>query len=387
MNLHEFQSKALFRQYQLPVSEGITLTRPEEAAAACAQIGGDKWVVKAQIHAGGRGKAGGVKLVSTPQEAEDFAREWLGKHMVTYQTDEHGQPVNTILIETCTDIAQELYLGVVLDRSLQRVIVMASAEGGVEIEQLATEKPELILRQTIDPMCGPLPWQGREMGFQLGLNTQQVKEFAQIFCKLVQIFIDKDLALIEINPMVITEKGHLHCLDAKLEVDPNAAFRQTELEAQRDESQEKATELEAEREGLSYVQLDGNIGCMVNGAGLAMGTMDLIQLSGGSPANFLDVGGRSDADRVAKAFAIILSNDNISAILINIFGGIVRCDQIAKGIIQAINKIEVKVPVVVRLEGNQAEAGRQLLLQNEGLDIIAASSLQSAVEKVVECAK
>ena len=385
MNLHEYQGKQLFAEYGLPVSKGYAVDTPEEAMAAADKIGGDMWVVKAQVHAGGRGKAGGVKLVKTKAEIEAFAKQWLGKRLVTYQTDEAGQPVSKILVETCTDIADELYLGAVVDRSSRRIVFMASTEGGVEIEKVAEASPEKILRTTIDPLTGAQPYQGRELAFKLGLSGEQIKQFVKIFMGLAQLFVDKDLALIEINPLVITEQGDLHCLDAKLGVDSNALYRQPELRGMHDTSQEDEREVHAAKWELNYVALDGNIGCMVNGAGLAMGTMDIVALHGGFPANFLDVGGGATKERVSEAFKIILSDDKVKAVLINIFGGIVRCDLIAEGVIGAVEEIGVQVPVVVRLEGNNAELGRQVLADS-GLNIIAATSLTDAAQQAVKAA-
>ncbi len=385
MNLHEYQGKQLFAEYGLPVSKGYAVDTPEEAMAAADKIGGDMWVVKAQVHAGGRGKAGGVKLVKTKAEIEAFAKQWLGKRLVTYQTDETGQPVSKILVETCTDIADELYLGAVVDRSSRRIVFMASTEGGVEIEKVAEESPEKILRTTIDPLTGAQPYQGRELAFKLGLSGEQIKQFVKIFMGLAQLFVDKDLALIEINPLVITEQGDLHCLDAKLGVDSNALYRQPALREMHDTTQEDEREVHAAKWELNYVALDGNIGCMVNGAGLAMGTMDIVALHGGFPANFLDVGGGATKERVSEAFKIILSDDKVKAVLINIFGGIVRCDLIAEGVIGAVEEIGVQVPVVVRLEGNNAELGRQVLADS-GLNIIAATSLTDAAQQAVKAA-
>lgn len=386
MNLHEYQGKQLFAEYGLPVSVGYAVDTPEDAVAAAEKIGGDMWVVKAQVHAGGRGKAGGVKLVKTTEEVSEFAKKWLGQRLVTYQTDELGQPVSKILVESCTDIAEELYLGAVVDRSSRRIVFMASTEGGVEIEKVAEETPEKILRAIIDPLVGPQPFQGRDLAFKLGLEGDQVKQFVKIFMGLAKLFVDKDLALIEINPLVITEEGNLHCLDAKLGVDGNAMYRQKALSFMHDPSQEDEREAHAARWELNYVALDGDIGCMVNGAGLAMGTMDIVKLHGGAPANFLDVGGGATKERVSEAFKIILSDDNVKAVLINIFGGIVRCDLIAEGVIGAVEEIGVKVPVVVRLEGNNAELGQQVLADS-GLNIIAATSLTDAAEQVVAAAK
>lgn len=386
MNLHEYQGKQLFAEYGLPVSTGYAVDTPEDAVAAAEKIGGDMWVVKAQVHAGGRGKAGGVKLVKTTEEVSEFAKKWLGQRLVTYQTDELGQPVSKILVESCTDIAEELYLGAVVDRSSRRIVFMASTEGGVEIEKVAEETPEKILRAIIDPLVGPQPFQGRDLAFKLGLEGDQVKQFVKIFLGLAKLFVDKDLALIEINPLVITDAGNLHCLDAKLGVDGNAMYRQKALSLMHDPSQEDEREAHAARWELNYVALDGDIGCMVNGAGLAMGTMDIVKLHGGAPANFLDVGGGATKERVSEAFKIILSDDNVKAVLINIFGGIVRCDLIAEGVIGAVEEIGVKVPVVVRLEGNNAELGQQVLADS-GLNIIAATSLTDAAEQVVAAAK
>ena len=385
MNLHEYQGKQLFAQYGLPVSTGYACDTPEEAAEAAKKIGGDKWVVKAQVHAGGRGKAGGVKLVDSADEIRAFAEKWLGQRLVTYQTDENGQPVTKILVESCTDIADELYLGAVVDRASRRVVFMASTEGGVEIEKVAEETPEKILKATIDPLTGPQPYQAREMAFKLGLKNDQVKQFTKIFMGLAQMFLDKDLALIEINPLVIKDDGNLHCLDAKIGVDGNALYRHKDLQAMNDPSQEDPREAEAAAWDLNYVALDGNIGCMVNGAGLAMGTMDIVALHGGFPANFLDVGGGATKERVAEAFKIILSDKNVKAVLVNIFGGIVRCDMIAEGIIGAVKEVGVNVPVVVRLEGTNSDLGKKVLAES-GLDIIAAESLTDAAQQAVKAA-
>jgi succinyl-CoA synthetase beta subunit len=385
MNLHEYQGKQLFAEYGLPVSKGYAVDTPQAAAEAASTIGGDMWVVKAQVHAGGRGKAGGVKLVKSKEEIRAFAEQWLGKNLVTYQTDESGQPVTKILVETCTDIAEELYLGAVVDRATRRIVFMASTEGGVEIETVAEETPEKILRAVIDPLVGAQPYQGRDMAFKLGLKGDQIKQFVKIFMGLAKMFAEKDLALIEINPLVITEEGNLHCLDAKLGVDGNALYRQAGLREMHDPSQEDERESHAAQWELNYVALDGNIGCMVNGAGLAMGTMDIVALHGGFPANFLDVGGGATKERVTEAFKIILSDENVKAVLINIFGGIVRCDLIAEGVIGAVQEIGVEVPVVVRLEGNNAELG-QKVLADSGLNIIAAKSLTDAAQQAVKAA-
>ena len=385
MNLHEYQGKQLFAEYGLPVAQGYVADTPEEAAAIADKLGGDKWVVKAQVHAGGRGKVGGVKVAGSKEEISDFARHWLGRNMVTYQTDENGQPVSKIYVEDCAAIAEELYLGAVVDRSSRRVVFMASTEGGVEIEKVAEETPEKIIRAGIDPLTGPQPWQGRQLAFGLGLKGEQIKQFVKIFMGLARMFMEKDLALVEINPLVITEAGDLNCLDAKIGVDGNALYRQEQLRAMHDPSQEDEREAEAARWELSYVALDGNIGCMVNGAGLAMGTMDIVALHGGFPANFLDVGGGATKERVTEAFKIILSDENVKAVLVNIFGGIVRCDLIAKGIIGAVEEVGVEAPVVVRLEGNNSDLGKKLLADS-GLNIIAAESLTDAAQQAVKAA-
>ena len=386
MNLHEYQSKELFREYEIPVSMGKAVDSAEEAEAAAKSIGGDRWVVKAQVHAGGRGKAGGVKLIDSPEEAYEFANQWLGKNLVTYQTDENGQPVSKILVETCTDIENELYLGAVIDRESQRLVFMASEEGGVNIEEVAEKTPEKIFKTPIDPIKGANQEQAIYLAENLNLSQSQTEEFVDLFLKLSKLFLDKDLSLLEINPLVINADKNLICLDAKINIDSNALYRQEELHQINDESQEDTREVEASKWDLNYVALDGNIGCMVNGAGLAMGTMDIIKLYGGDPANFLDVGGTVDAKRVSEAFKIILSDENVKAVLINIFGGIVRCDVIADGVIEAVSQMEINVPVVVRLEGNQAELGTKKLGES-GLNIIGANSLEEAASKVVEVSK
>lgn len=386
MNLHEYQAKQLFAEYGLPVSEGYACATPQEAAEAADKIGGNTWVVKCQVHAGGRGKAGGVKLAKSKDEIRAFAQNWLGKNLVTYQTDANGQPVTKILVESCTDIAKELYLGAVVDRGSRRVVFMASTEGGVEIEKVAHETPELIHKAAIDPLVGPQLYQARELAFKLGLVGDQIKQFTKIFMGLGQMFLDCDFALLEINPLVITDKGNLHCLDGKINIDANALYRQPKLREMHDPSQDDPREAHAAQWELNYVALDGNIGCMVNGAGLAMGTMDIVNLHGGSPANFLDVGGGATKERVTEAFKIILSDSKVQAVLVNIFGGIVRCDMIAEGIIGAVKEVGVKVPVVVRLEGNNAELGARKLADS-GLNIIAATSLTDAAQQVVKAAE
>ena len=386
MNLHEYQAKQLFAQYGLPVSTGIAVDTADEAVAAAKEIGGDIWVIKAQVHAGGRGKAGGVKLVKSEEEIREFCDRLIGTNLVTFQTDEHGQPVSKIYIESCTDIETELYLGAVIDRSSRRVVFMASTEGGVEIEKVAEETPEKILRATIDPALGGQAYQGRDLAFQLGLSGKQINQFASIFVSLSKMFIESDLALLEINPLVVTKEGNIHCLDAKVAIDGNALYRQKALAAMRDPSQEDDRENKASEFDLNYVALDGNIGCMVNGAGLAMSTMDIIQLYGGSPANFLDVGGGATKERVTEAFKLILSDPNVEGILVNIFGGIMRCDVIADGVVAATREMGLTMPLVVRLAGTNVEKGKEIL-QQSGLNIIAADNLADAAQKVVHAVR
>lgn len=386
MNLHEYQGKALFKEYGLPVSKGIVITDSNDAHKACREIGGSKWVAKAQVHAGGRGKSGGVKLVNNPDEAKEFAQNWLGKRLVTYQTDAKGQLVSSILIEECTDIDKELYLSAVIDRGSRKITFIGSSEGGVNIEEVAEKMPEKIIYEEIDPLCGPMGFKARKISKVLGLNPDQTKQFSKMFNGLVNLFIEKDLSLLEINPLVITSGGNLHCLDAKINIDSNALFRQKEIQDMHDPSQEDPREYEASKNDLSYVSLDGNIGCMVNGAGLAMGTMDTIKHFGGNPANFLDVGGTATQERVAKAFKIILDDKGVKVVLVNIFGGIVRCDLIAEGIIAAINEVGVEIPVVVRLEGNNADIGSDIL-QNSGIEIKSINNLADAAKAAVELSK
>ena len=386
MNLHEYQAKQLFREYGIAVSDGIAASSAEQAEKAALSLGVSKWVVKAQVHAGGRGKAGGVEVVDKIEKVREFADKWLGTNLVTFQTDADGQPVNQILVETCTEIENELYLGAVIDRASQRLVVMASTEGGVNIEEVAEQTPEKIFKVEIDPIEGTNDMDADGLSSLLGLNDSQSSQFRSIYKGLVKLFVEKDLALLEVNPLVITGSGDLLCLDAKLNIDSNALYRQEALTEMRDFSQEDSRESKAAEWDLSYVALDGNIGCMVNGAGLAMGTMDIIKLHGGEPANFLDVGGTADAKRVAEAFKIILSDKNVKTVLINIFGGIVRCDVIADGIVEALTVMGVSVPVVVRLEGNNAQVGLRTLDECD-LNIIPASNLQEAAELAVKASK
>lgn len=386
MNLHEYQSKELFAKYGLPVSTGRVVRSADEAVAAAADLGGDQCVIKVQVHAGGRGKAGGVKLVSSEEEIRAFANHWLQNRIHTVQTADDGQPVSLLYVEEITDINTELYLGVVIDRSTARVVVMASAEGGVEIEKVAAETPEKIFRASIDPGLGPQEYQGRELAFRLGMAGPQIAQFTQLFMNLCRMFEELDCSLVEINPLVITTEGNIHCLDAKINIDSNALFRRPELAALNDPSQDDEREAQAAEFDLNYVALDGNIGCMVNGAGLAMGTMDLVKLRGGMPANFLDVGGGVTVESVSQAFKIILADPEVKAVLINIFGGIVSCADIADGIVRAVQEVGVEVPVIVRFDGNSAEEGSRILAES-GLNIIAAATLPEAAEKAVAATK
>ena len=382
MNLHEYQAKQVFASYGMPVPNNQVVESIEDVPAALEKLSGDRWVVKAQVHAGGRGKAGGVKLIDDAAAVSKTVGEMLGSQLVTYQTDADGQPVNQVLIEEISNIARELYLGAVIDRASQRVVIMASTEGGMEIEKVAAETPEKILKATINPLTGLQPYQARELAFGLGLEGEQIKQFNVLLHGFAKMFVEKDLSLVEINPLVVTAEGSLICLDGKINIDDNALYRQKEILAMRDETQEDARENRAKEWDLNYISLDGDIGCMVNGAGLAMATMDLIKLCGGEPANFLDVGGGATKERVSEAFKIILSDSNVKGVLVNIFGGIVRCDLIAEGIIGAVEEVHVEVPVVVRLEGNNAERGSQLLSESD-VNIIAASGLTDAAEKIV----
>jgi succinyl-CoA synthetase beta subunit len=382
MNLHEYQAKQLFAEYGMPVPNNRVVASADDVPGAIAALAGERWVVKAQVHAGGRGKAGGVKLVDNVDEAKDFAAGLLGTNLVTFQTDANGQPVNTVLVEETSDIATELYLGAVIDRAQRRLVIMASTEGGMEIEKVAAETPEKILKATVNPLVGVMPYQCRELAFGLGLEGVQIKQFSALLSGLGKLFAEKDLSLVEINPLVITKQGDLICLDGKINVDGNALFRHPELEALHDKSQEDERELRAAEWDLSYVALDGNIGCMVNGAGLAMATMDLIKLHGGEPANFLDVGGGATKERVAEALKLILSDDKVQGILVNIFGGIVRCDLIAEGVVAAVGEVGIQVPVVVRLEGTNADQGSEIL-NASGLNIIAAQDLTEAALKII----
>ncbi|AMQ27028.1 TPA: ADP-forming succinate--CoA ligase subunit beta [Legionella pneumophila] len=382
MNLHEYQAKQLFASYGLPVPRGEVAYNVEDALLVASQLSTSRWVVKAQVHAGGRGKAGGVKLVSSKDELAAVAKSMLGTRLVTYQTDARGQPVNAILVEETCEIDKELYLGAVVDRATRRVVIMASTEGGVEIEKVAHETPEKIFKVVVDPLVGVMPFQCRETAFKLGLKDDQIKQFTHLMMGLGKMFVDCDLSLLEINPLVITKSGQLICLDGKINIDGNALFRQPKLKNMRDVSQEDDRENRASDWELNYIPLDGTIGCMVNGAGLAMATMDVIKLHGGEPANFLDVGGGATKERVSEALKIIVSDEKVKGILVNIFGGIVRCDLIADGILAAVKEVDVKIPVVVRLEGNNAQLGAEIL-NKSNLNVIAATSLTDAAKKIV----
>jgi succinyl-CoA synthetase beta subunit len=385
MNLHEYQSKRLFAEYGITVPRGIAVNSPNAAVDAAKELGGSLWVVKAQVHAGGRGKAGGVKLARSREEVRVAAEEMLGKQLVTHQTGPEGLPINVVYVESGSDIERELYLSMLVDREVSRVAFIASAAGGMDIEKVAAETPEKIFTVAIAPDAGLQDYQARQLGFGLGLNASQMRQFTDLIRRLYRLFDECDASLVEVNPLIITKAGDVLALDAKINIDGNALYRQPKLVSLRDITQEDEKEREAAAHDLNYVSLDGDIACMVNGAGLAMATMDLIKLHGGQPANFLDVGGGATKERVAEAFKLILSNQNVTAILVNIFGGIVRCDLIAEGIISAVKEVGVSVPVVVRLEGTNVEKGRELLAKS-GLAIIAADDLTDAAKKVVAAA-
>jgi succinyl-CoA synthetase beta subunit len=384
MNVHEFQAKALLKRYGVAVPAGREVTSAEDAKAACGELGG-RCVVKAQIHAGGRGKAGGVKLCKSPAEAEAAARELLGKTLVTHQTGPGGREVKRLLAEALSDIEREFYLGMVVDRATGRPAMMASAEGGVEIEEVAARAPEKILREGIDPAVGLQPFQARKLAFGIGLPTAAVNKAVAFMTGLYRAFVDTDASMVEINPLVLTKQGELLALDAKIGFDDNALFRHAEVRALRDLNEEDPKEIEASKFDLSYIALDGTIGCMVNGAGLAMATMDIIKHFGGEPANFLDVGGGATTEKVTEAFKILLSDDKVRAVLVNIFGGIMRCDIIANGVVEAAKQVKLKLPVVVRLEGTNVDLGRKIL-EESGLNIISAADMSDAARKVVQAA-
>ena len=385
MNLHEYQSKQLFIKYGIPTPVGYTATTRNEAKAAAEKIGGSVWVVKAQAHTGGRGKAGGVKIAKTIDEVQQYSEEMIGMTLVTHQTGADGLPVNMVYIEPASDIDREIYLSVLLDREQEMISFVASAAGGMDIEEVAEKEPEKIYKIAISPASGLMDYQIRQLAFGIGLHKEQLRQFSIIVKRMYVLFLENDASLIEVNPLIVSKTGEVIALDAKINIDSNALFRQKEIMSYRDASQEDAVENEAAENELNYVTLDGDIACMVNGAGLAMATMDLIKLHGGEPANFLDVGGGATSDRVAFAFKLILSNKNVRAILVNIFGGIVRCDLIAEGVISAVKEVGVSVPVIVRLEGTNVEKGRSLLKQS-GLEIITASDLTDAAKKAVAVA-
>jgi succinyl-CoA synthetase beta subunit len=385
MNLHEYQSKRLFADYGIPVPRGIPAESPNDAVKAAQELGGDLWVIKAQVHAGGRGKAGGVKLARTLDEVREYTDKMLGTVLVTHQTGPEGLPVNTVYVEQGSDIDREIYLSMLVDREVSRISFIASSAGGMDIEKVAEETPEQIFSVSIAPDVGLQDYQARQLAFGLELDKPQMRQFGDLIKKLYQLYLDTDASLIEVNPLITTKAGDIVALDGKINIDGSALFRQSRIAELRDPSQEDEAERKAAEHDLNYVSLDGNIACMVNGAGLAMATMDLIKLHGGEPANFLDVGGGATAEKVAAAFKLILSNDSVEAILVNIFGGIVRCDLIAEGIINAVKEVGVSVPVVVRLEGTNVDKGRELLA-NSGLDIIAADDLTDAAKKVVASA-
>lgn len=381
MKIHEYQAKQILRQFNLNVPEGGVAATPEEARKIAEDLAGPV-VVKAQIHAGGRGKGGGIKLAEDPIQAERAAGEILGKRLITHQTGPEGKLVSKVLVEMSVDIKKELYAGIVLDRSRAQLVFMVSREGGVEIEKVARETPERIVREYIDPAMGIQPFQMRKLAYGLGLKGELVREASKFFRGLYRVYISKDCSLAEINPLVLTAENTLLALDAKINIDDNALFRQKTIAEMRDMAEEEPLEVEAKSYGLSYIKLEGNVGCMVNGAGLAMATMDIIKLAGGEPANFLDVGGAASAETVENGFRILMSDTNIKAVLINIFGGIVRCDRVARGVVQAAKKVEIDVPVVVRLEGTNAEEARHIL-NNSDIPFIVAGSLKEAAEKVV----
>jgi len=386
MNIHEYQAKEILRKYGVAVLSGKVATTPEEAEAAARELGGGLCVVKVQIHAGGRGKAGGVKLAKDPQAVREYAAAMLGKKLVTHQTGPEGKAVQKVFIEQGCDIAKEYYLGMVIDRATFRVTVMASSEGGVEIEEVAARSPEKILRAAIDPAAGFADFQGRKLAYGLGLPKDSVNKAVSFMRALYRAFIESDASLVEINPLVLTKAGDLIALDAKMGFDDNALFRHPDVRAMRDVTEENPKEVEASKFDLSYIALDGNIGCMVNGAGLAMATMDIIKHYGAEPANFLDVGGGATTEKVTEAFKIILSDKNVKAVLVNIFGGIMRCDVVATGVVEAAKQVKLAVPLVVRLEGTNVELGKKILSES-GLNIIAANDLADAAKKAVEATR
>jgi len=386
MKIHEYQAKEIFKKYNVPVPKGKVAFSVDEAVEAAKEIGGNVWVVKAQIHAGGRGKGGGVKIAKSLDEVRELAQQILGMNLVTHQTGPEGKVVKRLLIEQGINIDKELYLGITLDRAQSKNVIMASTEGGVEIEKVAAETPEKIIKTAVDPAVGFQPYQAREIAFGLGLQDDQQKNAIKFLTALYKVYEETDSSLAEINPLVVTKEGDVIALDAKMNFDDNALFRHPDIVNYRDLDEEDPLEIEASKFNLNYIKLDGNVGCMVNGAGLAMATMDIIKLAGGEPANFLDVGGSANKDTVANGFKIILSDPNVKAILINIFGGIVRCDRVAQGVIDAVKEVHVTIPIVVRLEGTNAKEAQELLNQS-GLNFEVAKSLKEAAEKVTSVLK
>lgn len=385
MNLHEYQSKKLFAEYGIPIPKGLPAETSDAAGKAAEELGGNLWVVKAQVHAGGRGKAGGVKLARSVDEVRGYAQDMLGRQLVTHQSGPEGLPVNIVYVEAGSQIDRELYLSMLVDRELGRVSFIASAAGGMDIEKVAAETPEKIITAAVSTAAGLQDFQARQLAYGLGLDKAQSKQLADLIRRLYRLFLECDASLVEVNPLIVTQEGDVVALDAKINIDGNAMFRHDSLQSLRDPTQEDEKEREAAEHDLNYVSLDGDIACMVNGAGLAMATMDLIKLHGGEPANFLDVGGGATSERVTEAFKLILSNENVKAILVNIFGGIVRCDLIARGIVDAVKGVGVDVPVVVRLEGTNVKQGRELLASS-GFDIITAADLTDAAKKAVAAA-
>jgi len=386
MKIHEYQAKEIFKKFNVPVPQGMVAFTPDEAVNAAKKIGGKLWVVKAQIHAGGRGKGGGVKIAKNLREVRKFAKDMLGMTLVTHQTGPAGKVVKRLLIEQGINIDKELYVGITLDRAQSKNVLMASTEGGVEIEKVATETPELIIKETVDPALGLQAYQARKVAFALGLSGVQLKNATKFLAALYKVYESTDASIAEINPLVVTKEGDVIALDAKMNFDDNALYRHPEILAYRDIDEEDKLETEASKYSLNYIKLDGNVGCMVNGAGLAMATMDIIKLAGGDPANFLDVGGTANKETVANGFKIILSDPNVKAILINIFGGIVRCDRVAQGVVDAVKEVKVELPIVVRLDGTNAEEGRKLL-EKSGLNFEVAKTLKDAAEKVTRVLK
>ena len=386
MKVHEYQAKELFRQYGIPVPRGKVAETPEEAKKIAEELGGNLFVVKAQVHAGGRGKAGGVKLAKSPDEVYEVAKKMIGMKLVTHQTGPEGKLVRKVLVEEGLNIEKEFYLGMVIDRQTECPVMMASAEGGVEIEEVAKRSPEKILKAFIDPALGMMPFYARQLAFGLGFTGETLKKAVKFMTSLYRLFIEKDASLAEINPLVLTKEGDLIALDAKINFDDNALYRHPEIAELRDIHEENPLEVEASKYDLNYIKLEGNIGCMVNGAGLAMATMDIIKLYGGEPANFLDVGGAANVERVKNAFRILLSDPNVKAVFINIFGGIVRCDRVAEGVTKAAQELEIKVPMVVRLEGTNKEEAMEIL-KNSGLSFILATSMADGAEKAVKAAR